>query len=420
MRIRNRLALTLVLLVLPLLLPADTIPLDKVLDVKVAAAVNGRGFNLLLWELDALSGKVRDVVTRPGSQLDAASAQQLVLEYVSTAQRIGQLEDAITRALSESRQSDAQTAIFPRQEELDDLRTRQDRLRPSVEAILERQTAAVLVEERLVSMGLVWPPLKFHFSEPPSYLIVSPRERIALRKGVHLHAEMSGAEREVIEATIDQDLPDHSSLIEDIGGFGAYPTMVIDNASLGWILDTIAHEWTHNYLAFRPLGWHYFDNPDTVTLNETVASIVGEEVGSRALARYYPQLVPAPRPPASERRPMRIPEMVPPRFDFHAEMRRTRLHVDDLLAKGSVAEAEAFMEQQRLRFVEYGYALRKLNQAYFAFHGSYATAPSAVDPIGPKMTRLRQASSSLEAFLETVSRFTRPEDLDVALESAGS
>jgi N-acyl-D-amino-acid deacylase len=70
---------------------------------------------------------------------------------------------------------------------------------------------------------------------------------------------------------------------------------------------------------------------------------------------------------------------------------------------------------QSHRFVAHGYALRKLNQAYFAFHGSYATAASAVDPIGPKMTRLRRASPSLRAFLETVSRFTRVEDLDRAL-----
>jgi len=194
--------------------------------------------------------------------------------------------------------------------------------------------------------------------------------------------------------------------------------MVIDNASLPWILNTIAHEWTHNYLAFRPLGWHYFDDNDTVTLNETVASIVGDEIGGKVLKRYYPDQVP-PRKRPSEVRPLHIPELAPPRFDFNREMRRVRLRVDELLAQGRVAEAEAFMEEQRRRFVAHGYALRKLNQAYFAFHGSYATAPSAVDPIGPKMTRLRRASPSLRAFLETASRFTSVEDLDRALEEVG-
>jgi hypothetical protein len=418
MRIRTRVVLVLVSLFLTLALPSDSIPQDRVLDVKVCAVVNGRGFNLAVWELGALAAKLRDAVTRPGSRLDDRSAQQLVEDYVSTARRIRQLEDTIARRLSDTQGPDADTAISQGQDELEDLRSQQERRRPAAEATLERQTAAVLAGENLTSLGMIWPPLKFHFSEPPSYLIVSPRDRIALRKGVHLRAELSGAERDLIETTIDGELPAHTSLIEDIGGFGAYPTMVIDDASLAWILDTIAHEWTHNYLAFRPLGWHYFDDPDTVTLNETVASIVGEEIGSLALQRYYPHLVPALQRPASERRPLRIPELVPPRFDFNAEMRRTRLHVDDLLSQGLVSQAETFMDQQRLRFVEYGYALRKLNQAYFAFHGSYATAPAAVDPIGPKMTRLRQASPSLETFLETVSRFTQLEDLDAALLAA--
>jgi hypothetical protein len=418
MTIRKRIALLLILLLLPLLLPADTIPLDRVLDVKVAALVNGRGFNLTLWEVSALSGKVRDAVTRPGSQLDEASASQLVIEYVSTAQRIGQLQDAIAHVLSDPEEPDPESVVAPWQDELDDLRRLQSSRRPSVEAILQRQTSAVLAQEELTTLGMLWPPLRFHFTEPPSYLIVSPRQEIALRKGVHLQAELGAAERETIEAALDGELPAYASLIEDIGGFGAYPTMVIDNASMAWILDTIAHEWTHNYLAFHPLGWHYFDDSDSVTLNETVASIVGEEIGASVLERYYPQLVPSPSA-ASERRPVRLPEMLPPRFDFNEEMRRTRLHVDELLAQGLVSEAEAFMEEQRELFVEHGYSLRKLNQAYFAFHGSYATSASAVDPIGPKMTQLREASPSLQAFVETVSGFTRVEDLDAALATAG-
>ena len=31
----------------------------------------------------------------------------------------------------------------------------------------------------------------------------------------------------------------------------------------------IAHEWMHNYLAFRPLGIRYFTNNDIQTMNET-------------------------------------------------------------------------------------------------------------------------------------------------------
>jgi hypothetical protein len=415
MSVAKRLILLVVLLVLPLLLPADRITAEEWFDYQVAGIVAGQGFNLGLWEVNALASKARDAVVNPAAGLDDSESRWLVLDYLWTAQRIAELEDAATRLLSGSDPNDTDGQIASLNEELRSLRLLRERQRPVVEAILEVQVASVLAQEGLTTAGVLWPPLKFSFSEPPLYLVVSPRREIAMRKGIHLRTDLLIAERELLEARIDKRIPDHVSLVEDIGGFGAYPTMVLDNASQSWILDTIAHEWTHNFLAFRPLGWRYFDNADTVTLNETAASIVGEEIGARVLQTYYPEQAAARRPSVSERLPQRIPELQPPPYDFNGEMRNTRVRVDELLSKGLVTEAETFMEEQRRRFVEEGYVLRKLNQAYFAFHGSYATAPSAVDPIGPKMTRLRQGASSLGDFLETVSRFTQLADLDAAL-----
>ena len=60
--------------------------------------------------------------------------------------------------------------------------------------------------------------------------------------------------------------------------------------------------------------------------------------------------------------------------------------------------------------------IRKLNQAYFAFHGSYATGPAATDPIGGKLHLLRQRAGSLAAFVRTVARFDDAADLDAALQ----
>jgi hypothetical protein len=67
--------------------------------------------------------------------------------------------------------------------------------------------------------------------------------------------------------------------------------------------------------------------------------------------------------------------------------------------------------------LENGYSVRKLNQAYFAFHGSYATGPGAVDPIGPKLEQLRAQRDSLLGFLRTVRGFRGLPDLDRALGS---
>ena len=63
------------------------------------------------------------------------------------------------------------------------------------------------------------------------------------------------------------------------------------------------------------------------------------------------------------------------------------------------------MEQRRQLFVEHGYALRKLNQAYFAFYGSYATGEGvgAENPVGRELAGLRRASGSLKGFLDNIA-----------------
>jgi hypothetical protein len=191
--------------------------------------------------------------------------------------------------------------------------------------------------------------------------------------------------------------------------------MVIDRYSLPWTVETVAHEWIHNYLAFRPLGWSFLDGGESVTINETVASIAGEELGRALLARYYPDLLPPPEPPVQSLEEMEEATGGPVEFEFGPQMRATRLVVDELLAGGYVEEAEAFMEARRRTFAENGYLLRVLNQAYFAFHGSYATGAASSDPIGPKLERLRELSPSLQAFMQTVSGLTSVTELDAAL-----
>ncbi|MFO7662115.1 MAG: hypothetical protein R6X18_05920, partial [Chloroflexota bacterium] len=60
------------------------------------------------------------------------------------------------------------------------------------------------------------------------------------------------------------------------------------------------------------------------------------------------------------------------------------------------------------------YAIRKLNQAYFAFYGGYAAEPggaAGADPVGPMLRRIRAESPSLRFFLDSVSRVTTFEDL---------
>ena len=93
-----------------------------------------------------------------------------------------------------------------------------------------------------------------------------------------------------------------------------------------------------------------------------------------------------------------------------------------LLAEGQIDEAEAYMEQRRQLFWENGYGIRKLNQAYFAFHGAYADVPlgpAGEDPVGAAVRALRAQSPSLAHFLNQMARMTSFEQLKQAIEAAG-
>ena len=142
-------------------------------------------------------------------------------------------------------------------------------------------------------------------------------------------------------------------------------------------------------------------------LNETAATIAGDEIGERVFAALTGPVTPrsgsAPPPSANDRKSGNGREFGG--FDFDAEMRETRARVDELLARGMIEEAEAYMEERRQVFVANGHLIRKINQAYFAFHGTYATGPASVSPIGDQMRRLRAQSGSLEEFLRTVAGF---------------
>ena len=73
------------------------------------------------------------------------------------------------------------------------------------------------------------------------------------------------------------------------------------------------------------------------------------------------------------------------------------------------------MEARRQVFIAHGYNIRKLNQAYFAFHGIYGDDPASVSPIYGELEQLRAKSPSLKDFLEITSSMTEYSDLEDAL-----
>jgi hypothetical protein len=376
-------------------------------------------FNFSTWELAALLSKLGFELAAPQDTLSPAQRHQLVMDWFEALREARGLDQEISQVYSQSEDQEAKRLAAPKEQELARLRAWLDAHQNLVEGILEEQVSTELESEGFGRWGYVLPPVKIRFTPLPLLLVTSARAEITREGDMHLKAGIPLADREMLERKVDLRFEDKRALVTPIGGLSAYPAMILETDSLIWLTDTFAHEWTHHLLIVFPLGYHYTDSGEMTSINETTASIVGREIGRRVIQRYYPelreQLPPLPAPPPEP--PMTGGDLVwpdeppPDQFDYNREMRRTRLRVDELLAEGQVEEAEAYMEQQRLFFVEHGHNIRKLNQAWFAFHGSYATSPSTVNPIGGQLEWLRAQQSSLRHFVRAVSRFAEHQDL---------
>ena len=334
-------------------------------DRRLGSIVRPYRFSILTWELTSVPHEFGQLLR--GTPEDPGEAAGIVIEYFSS--------DEEGRRLAED----------------------------TVEKLLEGQIKEALAREDVSG----FPPVNLRLGELPRLLVISPRDRIESIREIMLLPDVSLEDIEGIEARADQ--LGVSSLVVSLGGYGgAYPSFVTNSAGLQATIDTAVEEWMHQRLAFTPLGFRYVldllgleRNYDIATINETVAGMVSEEIGAMIRAEYYP----------GEEEGARREQEEQPGFDFNREMRETRIAVDEYLARGETELAEEFMEQKRQYLASQGHYIRKLNQAYFAWHGTYADEPTSVSPIGAELRELRAQSMSVKDFLDTVSRMTSREDL---------
>ena len=358
-------------------------------------AVAPHKYSLLRWEVDHFMdkwvNKFQDILpwnSEPPREERIAQAQ----EFFDLGAQIRELERELAA------ESDS-AAIAGRIEET---RQRRREMQAEVEETLESEISAVLSQEGFSSrIGLIFPPVDTVYARSPGALIISPRDRIAQISSTLLKPGLSDPERDRLEDLIFQE-DGLSALIVSTGGVATYPSVVSASGTLHNALVTTAHEWLHHWFFFQPLGQHFWDSADMTTLNETAATIGGEIIGDRVFTAMTGEAV--------NREPSTSPPD-PGSFDFNAEMRETRLTAEGLLAEGKIEEAESYMEERRQFLDDNGYFVRKINQAFFAFHGSYATGAASVSPIGDQLEELRAGTGSAEEFLKTVGRFDRVEDL---------
>ncbi len=415
-RVAQHWKLVALLVALLLALSVDNPP-PLSMEARVDRALTGQQFDFVTWELKAIWRKLTHSLLSPQRAMSEQARHDFVLNYLALVGETQRLEGQIRRMYVDPDVEDADAATAELRVEREELRAAIRARQPLAESILEEQVAGILLDEGFGALGQELPPVKMHFTPLPQLLIISPRDRIERIYQLNLIHGLSTAERETIEEQIDTTF-DVSSLITGIGGLSAYPSMLLESSSLNWVTEVTAHEWTHHYLTPRPLGRSYLSSGEARTINETVASIVGKEVGRDVVARYYPEHLPPEPEPAPEPAPPEEEPSEPPAFDFRLEMRKTRIRVDELLAEGRIEEAEAFMEERRRVFVENGYAIRKLNQAYFAFHGAYADEPGAAgeDPIGPAVREVFARSPNLHSFVNSLAGVTTLEGLRAVLD----
>jgi len=377
-------------------------------DKHLNSIVKPYRFGLIGWEFQALSHELNERIF--SSSEETVDEVFVVTEYFSIAERIGTLKRQIEAVNTGDRQGDL--ALL--EAELNILTGQRTVLEDTVRRIITKQIEGALAEQgifhpmdKYIRLKFGFPPVNFKLEQPPYLLVVSPRDTINSIREVTLRQNLPLEEMEDIEAEVDK--LGVSSLVVKLGGFGGtYPTFVVNDASLRFTIDTATEEWLHQYLVFKPLGFLYLldltgvsRNYDIATINETVTGMVSKEIGTLVCEKYYPQC---------ENGNSQAQE-AESEFNFNREMRNIRRAVDKYLAQGEIEAAEEFMEQKRQYLASKGYYIRKLNQAYFAIHGTYADRPTSISPIGLELKLLRSQSASLKDFLDTVAGMTSRQDL---------
>ncbi len=403
-RIANRLRLFVLLVAMALLVVGSAVESINPLD-GLRRYTRTVEFDFIEWEVNALFNKAVSATLKLERFLEDEQQVEVVEAWLAGTEGVITLEQDLLNAQNEP-SPERDFLVQADKSELDQKKADQNRLAKLAEAVLQNQTELTLAQAGFGIGGQILPPVLYRVSDLPLNLIISPRTEIRNELSISLNAGLDAVEKDEIEQGIYRDY-DLSALIEPVGGLGAYPTMVMRTTNLNWLTETIAHEWIHNYLTFFPLGIRYYLNDQLRTINETTASLAGKEIGLALIIAYYPERTPRyyqPLPAYTTVLAEGAENLDP--FDFRMAMRETRVRVDTLLAEGRVDEAERYMEARRNFFWENGYRLRKINQAYFAFHGSYNDTPgggaSGSDPVGPAVQALRGNYSSLNKFMRAV------------------
>ena len=359
-------------------------------------------FDYIRWEIKALWNKALELSFGIAPHLTIEQQKKIVQEYFDLLLQSQEREVVLNTLYSDPGDKDVDK-IKKLESDLAAINTRRTYQSYLSEAVIQNQLSYSIASLGVPNFAAPLPPILFQTTPLPKQLIISPRNVIRQEKSISLTSEITMEEMIALEEVIE-DNTEYSALVVPIGGVGTYPSMIVETTYLPSLLNTAAHEWIHNYLTFRPLGLRYNATPALRTMNETTANISGKEIMGETLSIFYPEYFWQEEidPKFLLANNRFIPAETEAEFNFSETMYLTRVHVDELLEEGKVDEAEEFMEEQRQIFVENGYQIRKLNQAYFSFYGSYADTPFSAagkDPVGEDVRLFRSQQPDLSTFI---------------------
>jgi len=345
-------------------------------------------FSIPGWEIGNFLDKWTNRVTSSlGFGLSGEELDEEIAKFSDLSTQIRDAQGAHNRAVSDPETSADEIARL--EAELRERRDERRRTRDDLEERLESEVSSTLSDLGFGGFGgSLWPPVDFRLESPPHVLVISPRDEIRRLDSVLLSPGMTGTQSFEVEANVlEQSVL--SGIVLSLGGVATYPTFVRDDNSLLRTLDLVAHEWLHAYFFFNPLGQHFNSSTEMNSLNETIASLVGEELGIITWERIIGETFERPDDEDSD------DEDDPDEFSFDDFMHETRLRTDEILAEGDVEGAESYMDERRIELQEHRFFIRKINQAYFAFNGTYGDSPASVSPIGDQVDELRSLVSDV-------------------------
>ncbi|HEX8990609.1 MAG TPA: hypothetical protein VF784_02930, partial [Anaerolineales bacterium] len=258
-------------------------PADEV--DRVRAYTRNIEFDYVSWIISAASLKIQQGSVGMPGYLSRESSVTAVSDYLHLIRQINDAESALNKIYADPAITDKQGASAHIRAQLDGLDQQEAALAPIAEGVLQGQVSQVAAHLGLTMLGQPIPSVLYHMTPVPDALIVSPRDAIQETANISITPGLAADQQTALEDRVDQGL-NVSSLVVPIGGVGVYPTMIMRTTDLNWLTSTIGHEWTHNFLEFRPLGLLYDKTPQLRTMNETTADIVGGEVGAEVLQVY--------------------------------------------------------------------------------------------------------------------------------------